>query len=87
MFVILGDFYRRLDVPGDWAWRLLSPPRRLLTRGVPFRCDPRFPPFIDHLVAGGGAEAMLVEGSFREVSRQEPDPDHCAIRVGFWVER
>ena len=25
-FVILGDFNRRLTLPGDWAWRLLSPP-------------------------------------------------------------
>ena len=45
-FVILGDFNRRLMLPGDWAWRVLSPssaPVRLLTQGVPFRCDPRFP--------------------------------------------
>ena len=49
-FVILGDFNRRLTLEGDWAWRLLSPPPaalRLLTEGVPFRCDPRFPAFID----------------------------------------
>ena len=52
-------------------------------RAVPLRS----PPFIDHLVAGGGAEAMLVEGSFREVSRQEPDPDHCAIRVNVSRDR
>ena len=25
-FLILGDFNRRLAVPGDWAWGLLSPP-------------------------------------------------------------
>ena len=67
-FVILGDFNRRLALPGDWAWNLLSPPSapvRLLTKGVPFRCDPRFPAFIDHLVSGGGAGAMVVAGSFR----------------------
>ena len=85
-FVILGDFNRRLTLPGDWAWRLLSPPSaplRLLTEGEPFRCDPRFPAFIDHMVAGGGAEAVLAPGSFREAARREPHPDHCAISAVF----
>ena len=85
-FVILGDFNRRLALAGDWAWRLLSPasaPLLLLTEGVPFRCDPRFPAFIDHMVAGGGAEAMLAPGSFREAPRHDPHPDHCAISAAF----
>ena len=85
-FVILGDFNRRLALPGDWAWRLLSPPSApllLLTEDVPFRCDPRFPAFIDHIVAGGGAEAMPVEGSFREWPRRGPHPDHCAVSAVF----
>ncbi len=87
-FVILGDFNRRLALPGDWAWRLLSPPSApllLLTEDVPFRCDPRFPAFIDHIVAGGGAEAMPVEGSFREWPRRGPHPDHCAVSAVFRV--
>ena len=85
-FVILGDFNRRLALPDDWAWRLLSPPSaplRLLTEGVQFGCDPRYPAFIDHLVAGGGAETMLVDGSFREWPRQRPHPDHCAVSALF----
>ena len=85
-FVILGDFNRRLTLEGDWAWRLLSPSPaalRLLTEGEPFRCDPRFPAFIDHLVAGGGAEKMLEEGSFREWPREGQHPDHCAISAAF----
>lgn len=85
-FVILGDFNRRLALAGDWAWRILSPPPApllLLTGGVPFRCDPRFPAFIDHMVAGGGAEAMAVKGSFRETARRGPRPDHCAISAVF----
>ena len=88
-FVIMGDFNRRLALPGDWAWRMLSPssaPLRLLTEGVPFRCDPRYPAYIDHLVAGGGAEAMAVEGSFREARQRGPHPDHCAISAVFRVE-
>lgn len=87
-FVILGDFNRRLAMPGDWAWRLLSPPAaqlRLLTEGVPFRCDPRFPAFIDHLVADRSAGEMLLEGTFRETPRHGAHPDHCAISATFRV--
>ena len=85
-FVILGDFNRRMTLPGDWAWHVMSPasaPLRLLTAGVPFRCDPRFPAFIDHMVAGGDAERILVDGSFREWSRQGWHPDHCALSADF----
>ena len=85
-FVILGDFNRRLALPGDWAWRLLSPPGAplsLLTRGVASRCNPRYPDFIDHLIAGGGAGAMQVQGSFGELPRQGRHPDHCAVWADF----
>ena len=88
-FIILGDFNRRLTLPGDWGWRLLSPPSaplRLLTEGVAFRCEPRFPAFIDHMVAGGGVEAMLAPGSFREAARRGPHSDHCAISAVFRLE-
>ena len=89
-FVILGDFNRRLTLSGDWAWRPVSPPSaplRLLTEGVPFRCDPRFPTFIDHLVAGGGAETLLVKGPFREWPRRGRHPDHCAVLAVFRAGR
>ena len=36
----------------------------------------KFPAFIDYMVAGGGAEAMMVAGSFREVRKRGPHPDH-----------
>ena len=87
-FVILGDFNRRLALPGDWARRLLAPPSspiRLLTEGVPFRCDPRFSAFIDHMIVGGGAETMLVPGSFDEVPRTGAHPDHCAMSADFRI--
>ena len=85
-FVILGDYNRRLALEGDWAWRLLSPPRaplRLLPAGLRSHCDPRYPAFIDYLVAGAGAEAMLVSGSFRESPRHGRHPDHCAVSAAF----
>ena len=87
-FVILGDFNRRLALEGDWGWRLLSPPQaplRLLPVGVRSYCDPRYPAFIDHLVVGAGAEAMLVPGSFRELPRYGRHPDHCAVSAAFRI--
>ena len=85
-FVILGDFNRRLALPGDWAWRMLSPPSaplRLATAAISTRCDPRYSSLIDHLVAGGGAGPMLVPGSVREAPRRGPHPDHCAMSAVF----
>lgn len=85
-FVILGDFNRRLALPDDWAWRLLSPPNEpllLLTEGEATSCDPRFSAYIDHLVAGGGAETMVVANSFREAPRFGQHPDHCAVSAEF----
>ena len=81
-FVVLGDFNRRLAVPGDWAWAMLSSsmaPLRLLTAGRSSRCDPRFVEFIDHIIVGGRAGAMPVSGSFREAPRKGLHPDHCAL--------
>jgi len=85
-FVILGDFNRRLAVPGDWAWATLSssvPTLELAAAGRSSRCDPRFPEFIDHLVLGGGAETMRKPRSFREAHRKGPHPDHCAVSALF----
>ena len=87
-FVILGDFNRRLTVPEDWAWEILSPPDvplHLLTMGISSQCDPRYTDFIDHMVAGGGAEAMIVPNSFIELPKSGPHPDHCAISALFRI--
>ena len=83
-FAIAGDFNRRLAIPGDWAWRALSPeasPLELATAGVPSLCDARFPDFIDHIVLGGPDVPIFRAGSFREEARDGPHPDHCAISV------
>lgn len=85
-FVILGDFNRRLALPADWAWRALSPPSaplHLATAAIRTQCDPRYTSLIDHLVTGGGAERMLVDGSVREAPRRGRHPDHCAISAVF----
>ena len=85
-FVIAGDFNRRLAIPDDWAWRVLSPgdrPLELATEGRRSHCDARFPNFIDHLVLGGPDAPGARPGSFREEARDGPHPDHCAISVAL----
>lgn len=85
-FIILGDFNRRLAVPEDWAWQILSPssaPLDLPTSELTTRCDRRFTESIDHLVLGGGAEALRVPGSVHEWPRQGEHPDHCAVSADF----
>ena len=77
-FVILGDFKRRLAVPGDWGWRLLSLPAaqlRLATSGLATGGYRRLTALIDHLVPGATSE----------LPRQGLHPDHCAVSASFRV--
>lgn len=88
-FVMLGDFNRRLAIAGDWGWRALAPRRarlNLLTAEIETECDPRFTEFVDHLVANAAAARMLVPGSTRELPRETPHPDHCAVAATFLLE-
>ncbi len=83
-FAVVGDFNRRLVVPDDWAWNMLSPearPLELATAGRQSRCDSRYPEYIDHIVVWTGAGPVIRPGSFREEAREGPHPDHCALSV------
>ena len=81
-FVVAGDFNRRLGVPDDWAWALLTedaPALSLPTEGRISRCDERYPEFIDHLVFDADSRVSMALGSFEEAERSTPHPDHCAV--------
>ena len=85
-FVILGDFNRRLALPDDWAWQILSPPNAplvLSTSDLTTQCDPRYTSLIDHLVLSGGAAGLLMPDSVHEWPRHGEHPDHCAVSADF----
>ena len=65
----------------------VSAPLRLATSGLVSRCERRFTELIDHVVVGGGEEAMPVPGSVRELPRYGLHPDHCAISALLEMER
>ena len=87
-FVVAGDFNRRLAIPDDWVWALLTedaPALSLPTEGRIARCDERIPEYIDHLVFDAGSRLSMVLGSFEEGERSDPHPDHCAVSARFRV--
>ena len=86
-FAVLGDWNRRLALPGDSFWQTINdgnPPNadlRLADAGVTPRCDPKYHDFIDHIVLDKRAGADF--RSFREITfpaGQHPS-DHCPIAV------
>jgi endonuclease/exonuclease/phosphatase family metal-dependent hydrolase len=83
-FAVLGDFNRRLAMPGDavWAdWDDATPANADLARAAgeqSARCNPRYKDFIDHIVLDRRAAADLL--SFEEATyASESLSDHCAI--------
>ena len=83
-FAVLGDFNRRLVMPGDavWAdWDDASPANADLARASgdqSARCNPRYKDFIDYIVLDRRAAADLL--AFEEMSfAGDRLSDHCAI--------
>ena len=83
-FAVLGDFNRRLVLPGDavWAdWDDASPANADLARASgdqSARCNPRYKDFIDYIVLDRLATADLL--AFEESTfAGESLSDHCAI--------
>ena len=83
-FAVLGDFNRRLAMPGDavWAdWDDASPANAdllLTSAGRPARCNPRYADFIDHIVLDRRATAGFIAFDEQTYDAQ-PLSDHCAI--------
>lgn len=87
---VLGDFNRRLTVPGDRLWQDLADgrpaPLASLAEGHRQRCRGPYEgrPYIDHILVNPAARAR-VAGDFqalvyRETGRRAPS-DHCPVWV------
>lgn len=86
LYVVLGDFNRRLALQGDWGWKtfsMLSAKPVLATRPIVTRCDPRFDSIIDHMVVSPDLVPKLLMDTLVEVPRVGDHPDHCAIMMNF----
>jgi endonuclease/exonuclease/phosphatase family metal-dependent hydrolase len=83
-FAVLGDFNRRLALPGDpaWAeWDDASPPHADLARASgdrPARCNPRYRDFIDFIVLDRRATDDM-RSADEHVYADDALSDHCAI--------
>jgi endonuclease/exonuclease/phosphatase family metal-dependent hydrolase len=84
-FVVLGDFNRRLALPGDPVWATLDQPpgpadMTLAAGETPPACDPRYTSFIDHIVVDSRTLASGM--TFSELTYAgDRLSDHCAVSV------
>lgn len=87
-FAVLGDWNRRLGLPGDLLWSEIDDGEpenadlRLADAGQPPKCDPRYDSFIDHIVLDKRAAADM--GLFQETlygPGEKHYSDHCPITV------
>lgn len=84
-FAVLGDFNRRLALPGDPVWSTLDQPpgpadMTLAAGETTPACDPRYTSFIDHIVV----DSRIVAGGMtfsEQTYAGERLSDHCAIAV------
>jgi endonuclease/exonuclease/phosphatase family metal-dependent hydrolase len=97
-FVILGDFNRRFDAPGDEFWQEIDDgkPRnanlRYVTRGETQLCwDREYMLFIDHIVFDRLSARWIQPYTLEELVYQEPTTfkkqlsDHCPAAVNVRV--
>lgn len=94
-FVVLGDFNRRFDAPGEDFWPQIDdgvPAGLKLYRATAGRrstCNGgKYPLFIDHIVYGPLLSRLVVPESFEEsVYIGTPLSDHCPISVTLDMKR
>lgn len=87
-FAVLGDWNRRLALPGDTVWREIddgdpaNADLRLADEGTPPGCDPRYDSFIDHIALDKRAgEDMLAFAEIGYAPSETHYSDHCPIAV------
>ncbi len=99
-FLVLGDFNRRFNLPGDDLWATLDDgvPRGLdlttLTENMPISCrENKFASFVDHIVLNADSAKMIDRTSFRHITYRQQDraqwdriSDHCPVVVELWPE-
>ena len=98
-FIVLGDFNRRLNLPGDAVWSNLDDGQPAnadllaVTENMPISCrDNDRTAFIDHIVVDKRATAFVDRSSFRHVTFRQADrsvwdklSDHCPVVVELWM--
>jgi endonuclease/exonuclease/phosphatase family metal-dependent hydrolase len=98
-FIVLGDFNRRVNQPGDRVWADLddgdpaNADLAALTQDMPVSCrDNQFTEFIDHIVVELRVLPWVDRSSFRQVTYRQADQavwsqlsDHCPVAVELWV--
>jgi endonuclease/exonuclease/phosphatase family metal-dependent hydrolase len=98
-FIVLGDFNRRLNQPGDRVWADLGDGEpanadlMALTQDMPVGCrDNHFTEFIDHIVVDPRVLAWVDRLSFRQNTYRQADKavwgqlsDHCPVAVELRV--
>jgi endonuclease/exonuclease/phosphatase family metal-dependent hydrolase len=99
-FIVLGDFNRRLNQPGDQVWTEIDdgePANADLTalgQDMPVSCrDNTFTEFIDHIVVDRRVVPWVDRSSFHQVTYRQQDKavwdqlsDHCPVVVELWIQ-
>lgn len=87
-FAVLGDWNRRLALPGDPVWAEIddavpaNADLSLADDGVPPGCDPRYDSFIDHIVLDKRAAGnMTAFAETRYAPGEKHYSDHCPVTV------
>jgi endonuclease/exonuclease/phosphatase family metal-dependent hydrolase len=98
-FIVLGDFNRRFNVPGDQVWAELddgdpgNADLTTITKDMPVSCRTNeLPEFIDHIVLDRRAAVWADRTSFRQITYRQADrevwdklSDHCPVLVELWI--
>jgi endonuclease/exonuclease/phosphatase family metal-dependent hydrolase len=98
-FIVLGDFNRRLNQPGDEVWTELDDGQPLtadlfaVTEDMPIACrSDMFTEFIDHIVFDRSSAPWVDTSSFRHLTYRQQDKeewnkisDHCPVVVELWI--